>query len=203
MRGNVLRKIAKEWIKQIKTNPEERVIHPLSHIKSIDDIDCYIRLHFQLSSSTSGIEPISKYNLILKITPYSVQNMNDSLLWNYFYYCNENEHIVINNETHLVRALKTYAKMIHQLQFDRFTCSFEAPMNYLIHTELRDLFAVSDSVLPAWEECSVCMVDTLVKTTCNHFICVPCAEKSSYIGENTSCPQCRKENALEYVHIES
>ena len=139
----------------------------------------------------------------MKITPYLVNNKSDSLLWSYFFFCNHDENIIINNETDLAHALRTYSTMISSLQFDRLTCTFCAPINYMIETELRNLFSISESMTEAWEECSVCMEHTLAKTSCNHFICVPCADKSCYIAEKTDCPQCRKESALEYIQIES
>jgi hypothetical protein len=203
MKLHILRKIAKEWIKQIDKNPEERIVHPLNHIKSIDGIDCYIRLHFESSSHTIETTSVSKYSLLMKITPYLVNDRSDSLLWNYFFFCNNDENIVINNETDLAHALRAYSKMISNLQFDRLSCFFCAPMNYMIETELRNVFSISDSLTEAWEECSICMNHTLTKTSCNHFVCVPCADKSCYVTEKTCCPICRKENALEYIHIEA
>lgn len=198
-----VRKIAKEWIRQIDLKPEERIVHPLSHIKSIDGIDCYIRLHFELCSDVSDTKPMSKYTLILKITPYLVNNKNDSILWNYFFYSNHDENIIINNEIELGRAFKRYATVLHHLEFDRLTCTFCAPINYIIETEMRNIFSISNSLTHAWENCSICMERTLAKTSCNHFVCVPCADKSYYVTGKTQCPQCRKENALEYIHIES
>lgn len=203
MKLHILRKIAKEWIQQIDTKPDERIVHQLNHIKSVDGIDCYIRLHFELSSHTVENDCSSKYTLLLKLTPYIVNDVNDSLLWNYFLYCNHNEHIIINNENDLAYALKTYAKILQNLRFDRLACCFHASINYMIEIEIRNLFSISDTLFSAYEECSVCMEDTLVKTSCNHVVCVPCADKSCYISENSSCPQCRKENALEYLRLDT
>ena len=201
MKLQILRKIAKEWIKQINKKPEEIIVHPLNHIKSVDGVDCYIRLHFELTSSDDTAT--SMYRLTLKITPYIVNDRSNALLWNYFLFCNNDEHIIINNENDLARVLNDYAKMLKHLKFDRLRCSFYAPINYMIETEIRNVFSISNSLLEAWEECSICMNHTLVKTSCNHFICVPCADKSCYVTEKTCCPLCRNENALEYIHIDS
>lgn len=44
------------------------------------------------------------------------------------------------------------------------------------------------------EDCAVCLEPTIVQTKCDHFVCVPCAEKiiKNHKNRNMKCPVCRR-----------
>lgn len=102
----------------------------------------------------------------------------------------------------IVVVLREIFEEIALLKYNPLTCKFNNNRDYQIHKSkakaLAFAFKDTANVVLFDDECSVCLDSTRYKTTCNHSLCVRCADKiilnnrKQYGNAESKCPTCRK-----------
>ena len=121
--------------------------------------------------------------------------------WNYYgktYSC-------LETKESIAIVLKEMIDKIRLLKFDRRDCRFRAQEEININSSLISMFSSIDNVETNLDKCCVCHEKTSVLTSCNHHICIPCADKVLSITQEEyddddnvrKCPMCRQGNITE------
>ena len=159
------------------------------------------------------IEKLSQKNLHtykFEITSKKLK-INKSDYFKFFFYHKTNLKLSIKNINKFINNIK---KILPKLYFNKFTGKFELKTEFINCTDklnLQSTLNISDTMTQINQinlininnilgfdifgqeysncgECCVCYEKTLIKTSCDHFLCVECWTKIKNINE---CPYCR------------
>lgn len=172
---------------------------------AIDGIDCDVLFEVKASHMHNGLPIEIEFTISAKNIEYTCL---DGCLWRYHRrgsYCFETKESIS-------KVLKEMIDDINLLKFDRRSCSFRTQEEINETTCLIAMFLSSDNSEMNLDKCCVCYEETSVLTSCNHHICIPCADKvlvsddtdDEIVNEESSedfnkrkCPICREGNISE------
>ena len=193
--------IANTIIENKKNRINFCILHKRLHfIKAIDSIECNVLLIIQRQNCEQL--PI-KVLLEIDAKNIMISDGTDSPCnnWNYYgktYSC-------LETKESIAIVLKEMIDKIRLLKFDRRDCRFRTQEEININSSLISMFSSIDNVETNLDKCCVCHEKTSVLTSCNHHICIPCADKVLSITQEEydddynvrKCPMCRQGNITE------
>ena len=141
-------------------------------ISSIDDIGVRVE--------------ITKTHLVILSNSINCCDMDNTLLGCFYIQEHETRHIDFNEE-HLVKVNTILEKLVFNKFMGKFKTEVEDEEPKYI-TEKEYVIGLNNpkiKVMEKYSECCVCLCNTMSKTKCKHFICIPCADKIEewYCGE--------------------
>ena len=176
------------------------LLQRLHFIKAIDDIACDVLLIIQKQNCEQ--QPVK---VILEIDAKNIM-ISDGTEdpcnnWNYYgktYSC-------LETKESIAIVLKEMIDKIRLLKFDRRDCRFRTQEEININSSLISMFSSIDIVETNLDKCCVCHEKTSVLTSCNHHICIPCANNVEPISLDEDhdfynirkCPLCRGRDITE------
>jgi hypothetical protein len=148
------------------------------------------------------IEKLSQKNLhIYKFEIISKKlKINKSDYFKFFFYHKTNLKLSIKNINKFINNIK---KILPKLYFNKFTGKFELKTEFIncinkLNPQINQINLTNTNNILGFDifgqeysncgECCVCYEKTLIKTSCDHFLCVECWTKIKNINE---CPYCR------------
>lgn len=173
--------LAKKW-DTITINPQ---FIELWHIKKIDSIPVivYIRKHQ------------GEMSLHIHATHVKEGISYDDSLWCYY----QTDNFYYKSIEDVATTLEIMANRIGDLRYNQYTCKLDLQDNIVETQCLLTIFGgntIHSTVETTQEECCICHEPTCVTTQCQHYVCVPCADKYIETSRKASCPMCRNPNGL-------
>lgn len=190
----------------IEKGDKEGVIycHLLTFIKSVDGIDCNVRLilrKVKLNATNTML-------IQLEIEPKFIEACIGSGRENWTYY-DETIQCKINTKS-VKEAFEKHLNILEDIKFDKIKCKFFPKIKLDFELALQNAFKSLSNVKTKIDKCCVCHEETSIKTKCNHSLCIPCADKIKVSKKNCNednedsedeecsccysrkCPMCRQ-----------
>ena len=196
--------IAKKIVEEkTETDRYTYFLEKLAFIKTINDIAVNVTLAIQ-NVSPKIFFPDNTVRLTIAFTAKNLTIINEeeeecgsSSYDSYPYY--EKSYLCSETKESIAIVLKEMIEEIRILKFDKRDCRFkkEETINYSTH--LTNMFLSIDNVETNLDKCCVCFEQTKALTSCQHCVCIPCADKIKPTCEDDDytirkCPICRQGN---------
>ena len=196
--------IAKKIVEEkTETDRYTYFLERLAFIKTINDIAVNVTLAIQ-NVSPKIFFPDNTVRLTIAFTAKNLTIINEeeeecgsSSYDSYPYY--EKSYLCSETKESIAIVLKEMIDEIRILKFDKRDCRFkkEETINYSTH--LTNMFLSIDNVETNLDKCCVCFEQTKALTSCQHCVCIPCADKIKPTCEDKDdeytirkCPICRQ-----------
>ena len=172
----------------------------LAFIKTINDIAVDVTLeiqhtnHYEEKTVKLKIDFSAKNVTIINEDEeeYGSSSYDDYPYYQKSYFCS-------GTKESIAIVLKEMIEEIRILKFDKRDCRFKRQETINSSTHLTNMFLSIDNVETNLDKCCVCFEHTKALTSCQHCVCIPCADKIKPTCENDDCtirkcPMCRQGN---------
>ena len=165
-------------------------------IKAIDGIECAVIFEISNLLFDCTLLPTEVF-IELHLSVHNIEYRNSETSWKYYItgrYC-------LETKESIAIALEGMIDEISTLKFDKRDCRFRTQEKIIETTSLISMFSSIDNVETNLDKCCVCHEKTGVLTSCNHHICIPCADKVHSITDEEDDDDSNVRNVL-YVDRE-
>jgi hypothetical protein len=193
----ILLNFSKQILQKFNKTNAKSIHLPTTYIKDIDDVPVDLIIKFT-QKDTKILLTVSINSPLITECDYDCGEYMPfgCERWNYY----DKKFVLESNETKIAIAIETLLDDIEKLKFDKKLCVFKSADDFEIGEEMIDIFSSMKNVTVNVDECCVCHEKTFIKTPCNHYLCVPCADRSKTnysddqpSNETKTCPLCREE----------
>ena len=180
---------AANWISAVQKSKHNKFYIHLDHIREIDNVPCNVILILETSFKPD------KFDFRCCIEAFRVYDYNnESGPWKYYAY----DKFGIIDPIELAKEIYLLRDTISDLKYCRLRGKLTTSEINAIHHQAFSVFTIDEGITSGLDKCAVCLEQTLIQTTCNHHLCVTCADEL-YKKDYHICTICRSDSGFGYL----